>query len=167
METSRFSSRPVLTQTENNTTLWIGHFRNDPNDHIGGQTFRCPAGGRLNNIQVYSSLVQEPGSVQLTLHEFDPAEKSWGPVIGETTLQIDQHDTARWLQFVLDPLSLEKDKTYAFRLHTNDAMIGIGEAASRAAHPFTFGYAWNADSRNEQGHYYSYFSLAFKVELCA
>ena len=45
-------------------------------------------------------------------------------------------------------------------------MVGIGEAASDAQRPFT-GHEWSADSKNQQGNFYSYFSLAFKVELCA
>ena len=51
--------------------------------------------------------------------------------------------------------------------NTNNAMIGLGEAATGNKEPFTFGHEWNADSTNQRGHYYSYFSLAFKVELCA
>ena len=167
METLPYRSRPVLTQTENNTTLWIGHFHNDPNDHVGGQTFRCPDNGKLDNIQVYSALVQQPGAVQLTLHEFDPESRSWGPAIGQTSLDICQDDTARWLRFSLDPVLLQKGSTYGFRLQSTHGMIGLGEAAARSPRPFQYGFAWNADSENERGQFYSYFSLAFKVEMCA
>jgi hypothetical protein len=45
-------------------------------------------------------------------------------------------------------------------------MIGLGEAATGTKQPFT-GHEWNGDSTNQRGRFYSYFSLAFKVELCA
>jgi hypothetical protein len=161
------SSHPVLSQTENNTTLWIGHIPSDPNDRFAGQTFTCPSDGLVNNIQVYSSTVHKPGDLALTLHEFDVSSKTWGPAIGDASMFLQKGDDARWVRFYLQPVSLKKDITYGFRLQTNNAMIGIGEAASHSRRPFTFGHEWNADSKNEKGHYFSYFSLAFKVELCA
>ena len=167
MQTSKHSSHPILSQTRNNTTLWIGHLKTDPNDHFAGQTFRCPADGLVNNIQVYSSSVHQPGDMALTLHEFDTATKTWGPSIGDATLFLQKGDDARWIRFYLQPVSLKKDVTYGFRLHTNNAMVGIGEAASHSKQPFTFGHEWKATSADKKGHYYSYFSLAFKVELCA
>ncbi|MEI9807647.1 MAG: hypothetical protein WDO16_07060 [Bacteroidota bacterium] len=56
MQTMKNSSRPrpVLSQAQNNTTLWIGHLKTDPTDHFAGQTFRCPDAGQLDNIQLYS-----------------------------------------------------------------------------------------------------------------
>jgi hypothetical protein len=167
MQTTKHSSHPILSQTLNNTTLWIGHLETDPNDHFAGQTFRCPAEGLVNNIQVYSSAVQQPGDVALTLHEFDTDGKIWGQPIGDATMFLQKGDDARWIRFFLQPVSLKKDMTYGFRLQTNNAMIGIGEAATHSQQPFAFGHEWNADSKNEKGHYFSYFSLAFKVELCA
>ena len=169
METKHYSShpRPVVTQTENNTTLWIGHLQSDPNDHFAGQTFRCPAGGELDNIQVYSAAVHQPGEMSLTLHEFDNSSKTWGPSIAESSLILEMGDDAKWIRFRLTPVALKKDVTYGFRLQANNALIGLGEAASGFEQPFTFGHEWNADSADRQGHYYTYFSLAFKVELCA
>jgi hypothetical protein len=169
METTKLSghTRPVITQTKNNTTLWIGHLISDPNDHFGGQTFKCPAEGTLDNIQVYSSAVQNPGEVTLTLHEFDPTSKTWGPAMGSSNLSLQKGDDARWIRFTLPSVILQKDVTYGFRLETHDALIALGEAASGTNQPFTFGHEWNADSKNKQGHYFTYFSLAFKVELCA
>lgn len=167
MQTTQHSSHPVLSQTQNNTTLWIGHLAADPNDHFAGQTFKCPADGLVNNIQVYSSTVHQPGDMALTLHEFDAGSRTWGPSIGEARMFLQKGDDARWVRFYLQPVSLNKDGMYAFRLQCENALIGIGEAASHARHPFTFGHEWNADSKNEKGHYYSYFSLAFKVEMCA
>ena len=169
MEPMKHSShpRPVLTQTENNTTLWIGHLQSDPTDHFAGQTFKCPAEGLLNNIQVYSSAVQNPGELLMTLHEFDSTTKTWGPAIADSTLTLHKGDDARWVRFELQPVPLRKDITYGFRLQTKNAMIAIGEAASGTKRPFTFGHEWNGDSENLIGHFFTYFSLAFKVELCA
>jgi hypothetical protein len=159
--------RPVLTQVENNTTLWIGHLQTDPTDHFGGQTFTCPSDGQLDNIQLYAATVQYPGEIQLTLHQFDPSAKTWGPAIGESACQVQKTDYQKWIRFGLPPLQLNKAVTYGFRIHTPDAMIGLGEAARDTKHPFTFGHEWNANSANQKGYYYSYFSLAFKVEVRA
>jgi hypothetical protein len=170
METFKPGShpRPVLTQVEKNTTLWIGHLQTDPTDHFGGQTFTCPAEGQLDNIQLYASAVQNPGDIHLTLHEFDAVNKTWGPSIGQSTLMVEKTDHQKWIRFILPvTLQLRKASTYGFRVKTNNAMVGLGEAASDNRHPFTFGHEWNGDSTNQRGHYYSYFSLAFKVELRA
>jgi hypothetical protein len=169
METTKKSSqsRPVLTQTENNTTLWIGHIKSDTNDRIAGQTFTCPSEGMLNNIQVYSSTVQEPGEVKLTLHEFDPSNKQWGPILGSSSLILQRGDDARWIRFETEPLLLKEGATYGFRLQTNNAHIGLGEAAGYAKKPFLFGLAWNSDSNNQLGNFFRYFSMAFKVEVSA
>jgi hypothetical protein len=169
MEKTRYSShpRPVLSQAENNTTLWIGHLRNDPTDHFAGQTFQCPSHGLLNNIQVYSAAVQQPGEVALTLHEFDPVTLKWGPAIGNSSISVNKDDESHWIRFELQPIELRQGSTYGFRLHSPDAMVGIGEAATGHKQPFTFGHEWNADSTDRTGHFFSYFSLAFKVELCA
>ncbi len=158
--------RPVITQAKNNTTLWIGHLHTDPNDHFAGQTFTCPAAGLLDNIQVYSAAVQYPGEVKLTLHEFDTGSKSWGPALGHSTLLVEKADNAKWIRFALPAVPLRQGSTYGFRLETRNAMIGLGEAATGTQQPFT-GHEWNGDSLNQRGRFYSYFSLAFKVELCA
>ncbi len=167
MQTTNRSSQPILSQTENNTTLWIGHMKTDPYDHIAGQTFKCPSDGVVNNIQVYSSTVQEPGDVALTLHEFDVTSQNWGPAIADASMFLQKGDDARWIRFGLAPVELKKDTHYGFRLQTQNAFIGIGEAASHAKQPFTFGNEWKSDAAGSKGHFYSYFSLAFKVELCA
>lgn len=169
METNRHGNRPrpVLTQTQNNTTLWVGHLLSDPNDHFAGQTFTCPASGELDNIQLFSSAVHYPGEVLLTLHSFDTETKQWGPALSQSTLNIRKDDEAKWIRFGLPSVPLAKGGVYGFRLQTDEALVGIGEAASSRHEPFTYGQEWNADSRNAAGHFYTYFSLAFKVELCA
>jgi hypothetical protein len=82
METRNRSnrSRPLITQIQNNTTLWIGHLQTDPTDHFAGQTFRCPLSGDLDNIQIFSSAVQNPGQLTLSVHLFDPENRCWGPL---------------------------------------------------------------------------------------
>ena len=167
MLTTKNGSHPILSQTRNNTTLWIGHLQTDPHDHFAGQTFKCPVDGLVNNIQVYSSAVHKAGDMALTLHEFDDSTKTWGLAIGDAMMFLQKGDDARWIRFYLKPVSLNKDLIYGFRLQTNNALIGIGEAASHSRQPFTFGHEWNGHSNNEKGNYFSYFSLAFKVELCA
>jgi hypothetical protein len=167
MKTISRNSRPLISQTANTITLWVGHLNHDPNDHLAGQTFECPAGGELNNIQVFSSAVTQEGELELTLHEFDHSSGSWGPSIGDSSLHVEKKDAAHWISFNLQPIQLEKGKEYAFRLKTNNGLIGLGEAASNAHQPFPFGRAWSCHAANGQGRFYKYFSLAFKVELCA
>ena len=159
--------RAVLSQSENNTTLWIGHLQNDPTDHFAGQTFRCPSEGQLDNIQVYTAAINQPGQLNLSLHAFDPESRSWGPALANTSVHIDHGDESHWIRFELQPVGLKKDATYGFRLYTPDAMVGIGEAAAANQRPFPFGFEWSADSSNQKGHFFSYFSLAFRVEMCA
>lgn len=161
------NSRPILSQTENNATLWIGHLANSTNDLLAGQTFSCPSDGLLNNIQVYSTAVTQPGAVELTLHEFDPETKSWSQPISQSVLNIESNDTSKWLRFELEPVQLRKDGNYAFRLHTDNGIIGFGEGIRHAHKPFTFGQAWSSDSGRKGEKFFSYFSLAFKVEMCA
>ena len=169
METIRYGnhSRPLITQAENNTTLWIGHLQTDPTDHFAGQTFRCPSEGQLNNIQVFTSAINKPGELALTLHEFDPETRNWGPSIGNSNLAVGHNDESHWVRFELQPVTLRKGSTYGFRLFTPNAMVGIGEAASGNQQPFPYGFEWSADSTDQKGQFFSYFSLAFKVELCA
>jgi hypothetical protein len=168
MKTTPQGSRPVLTQTENNTTLWVGHLKHGVNNHVAGQTFVCPSEGLLNNIQVYSATVTRPGELLLTLHEFDAETRTWGPAISQSTMQMEKEDISKWIRFELDPVSLKKNVAYGFRLHAPEAFIGIGESAHESKNPFQFGMAWNGGTHHpEKGRYFNYFSLAFKIEMCA
>jgi hypothetical protein len=157
---------PVITQVENNTTIWVGHLQTDPTDHFAGQTFTCPCSGDLSNIQIYSTTVQNPGEMMLSLHAFDQESKTWGPVLASAVTEVEKNDEDSWLRFDLPPMPLHKNETYGFRLYANNAMVAIGEAAIVGQIPFK-GQEWHADSKNNHGHYYNYFSLAFKVEMCA
>jgi len=167
METNNYGRpRPIITQTKNNTTLWIGHLQTDPTEHYAGQTFQCPQGGELDNIQIYSSAVQNPGEMIMTVHQFDDKTKQWGPTLGTAAVDVQRNDEEKWIRFHLPSMSLQKNQNYGFRLHSNNAMVAIGEGAAGVRSPFD-GQEWNADSKDRTGHYYKYFSLAFKVEMCA
>jgi hypothetical protein len=168
METIKSVSRPrpVITQVENNTEVWIGHLQADPTDHFAGQTFECPSTGELDNIQVFSSSVQNPDEMVLTLHPFNAENKIWGPPLVSAKVDIQKKDEEKWIRFDLPPVPLHRNELYGFRLHTNNGMIAIGEAASVTQSPFT-GEEWHGDSKDQNGHYYRYFSLAFKVEMFA
>jgi len=168
MEAIKRVSRPypVITQIENNTTLWIGHLQSDPTDHFAGQTFTCPASGDLSNIQVYSEVVHSPGHIRLSLHAFDEETKSWGSVLASAITEVDKNDEDTWIRFEMPPMPLHKRATYGFRLYADQAMIALGEGATAGEKPFK-GQEWHADSNNQTGEFYNYFSLAFKVEMCA
>ena len=159
-------ARSLLIQDKKNTTLWIGHFITDPIDHFAGQTFTCSRAGLLDNIQLYSLAVYSPGNVDLTLHEFDTGNKTWGPAIACCSRLIQKDDEARWVRFDPGPVLLTKDETYGFRVQTTDALIGFGEAVTSSKYPFTFGHEWNGNSGNKKGYFLSYFSFAFKIEHC-
>lgn len=158
---------PAITQPKANTTLWIGHLHTDPTEHFAGQTFKCSNEGMIDNIKLFSSAVHNPGQMQLTLHEFDDNSKQWGPSIANSSIMLEKGDDEKWIEFKLQSVPLHKGYTYGFRVYTNDAFIGIGEAASGSKHPFTTGQSWAADSNDRQGHFFNYFSLAFRVEMRA
>jgi membrane-bound lytic murein transglycosylase len=53
-------------------------------------------------------------------------------------------------------------------LQSNDLYLGIGEAAGSHSHPpYTDGQEWVLNTENKNGKYFSYLSLAFKVDLRA
>lgn len=167
MTATNSGSHPILSQIENNTTLWVGHLLTDPTDRSAGQIFKCPSDGILNNIQVFSIAVHEPGEVELTLHEFDIPTKSWGPAIGNDSKFFKKGDDARWVRFGLQPVTLLKDAIYGFRLHSANALVGFGEAATGNTKPFNFGFEWSSDANNKEGQFLTYFSLTYRVEMCA
>ncbi len=158
---------PALEQLHRNTCLWIGHMDSGPADHFAGQTFECPDEGSLNKIQVYSTTVSHPGTITLTVHEFDKRAKKWGPVLTSSEIAIDENDADNWMQFPLHNLHLHKDNTYGFRLKSSDALVALGENAWPSKNPFAYGEEWSINNIENKDHYYRYFSLAFKVELRA
>jgi hypothetical protein len=119
----------------------------------------------LDNIQVFSAAVQNPGQLTLSVHSFDPQNKSWGPLLASATIDVERIDKERWIRFDLPPMPLLQDEMYGFRIYANNTMIALGEAAAGNQHPFN-GEEWHADSLDQAGHYYRYFSLAYKIEMC-
>ncbi len=168
METlKKIARRPLLTQVTNNTSFWIGHRPNDSNDHYAGQTFASPADSTLDNIQVYAEVVQQPGDIKLTLHHFDAEKKIWGAAMGSATVSLTRNDKQKWVPFALPDVKIHKGNTYGFQLQSSDALVAVGEAAGcRENPPFASGQEWTATSNEQAGHFFTYFSLAFKIEVC-
>jgi len=154
----------LISQLRKNTSVWIGHIPGYQNDHFAGEIFLCPATSELTHIQLFLAAVQNPGEVFLTLHSFDEKDKKWGPQIAVTKATVSELNKEEWMCFELPGTCLVKNEYYGFRLHTNQALVAIGEAAAGAEGPFE-DEEWSADLENLNGHYYKYFSLTFKIEL--
>ncbi|MES2429574.1 MAG: hypothetical protein V4556_01480 [Bacteroidota bacterium] len=166
--TKSSSLHSVVEQVTNNTTSWIGHRRGDNKDVIGGQTFVATSEGDLEAIEVFSSIVTDTGKVVMTVHNFDTQNKSWGPALGSASVEFNKADTGKWVAFNLPGLHLNKGQSYGFKLESGEAFIGVGEAAgSYQQPPFTSGQEWRFTNNNKNGDAFSYFSLAFKVDLKA
>jgi hypothetical protein len=162
------SVRPTIEQTNHNATIWIGHSAIDNKETLCGQTFVASTGGDLESIEVFSSMVTNPGNVVLTLHNFDPQQRTWGPVIGSANVEVNNTTFEKWVRFNIPGLHLEKGKTYGFRLACSNSFMGVGEAAgSHAQPPFANGEEWQFTPADQKGNSFSYFSLAFKVGLRA
>jgi hypothetical protein len=158
----------AVEQVTNNTTSWLGHRSRDNEDVVTGQTFIAPSEGDLEAIEVFSSIVTKPGKVTMTLHNFDPQQKSWGPALGSASVDINNTEAGKWLAFNIPGLHLNKGKAYGFRLGSPDTYMGVGEAAGcHQKPPFGAGQEWQFTKKDQGGHSFSYFSLAFKVGLRA
>lgn len=165
---NKFPQTSIVEQSTNNTTSWIGTYPGLSNNIAKGQTFIAPSEADVETIEVFSSMVTDPGEVLLTLHNFDPENKSWGPTIGSSSIGIKKSDAGKWLSFSLPRLHLAKGKTYGFKIQSTDSFIGIGEAAgSHQQPPYSSGQEWKFSGSNNQGDSFSYFSLAFKVGIRA
>ena len=160
-------SKPVIEQATNNTTSWIGR-RTDNKEVLCGQTFVFPAEGDLESIEVFSSIVSNPGQVVMTLHQFDIHHRTWGPAIGSATVQLDKSSVGKWVSFHIPGLHLHKGQSYGFKLESANAYFGIGEAAGTHSNPpFHNGQEWQFFKNEQKGNSFSYFSLAFRVGLRA
>ncbi|HEX2683895.1 MAG TPA: hypothetical protein VHL77_08175 [Ferruginibacter sp.] len=170
METThnRGNLKAVVQQTTNNTTSWIGNIRGESKSRVSGQTFTCPETGELESIEVYSSHVINNGTVDLALHAFDAETKSWGAELGTSKVEFNSNNSNRWISFNFHGIRLQKGLTYGFRLKSDTGLVGVGEAASSASQgPNTSGQEWIENAENHRGKFYSYLSLAFKVEMRA
>jgi hypothetical protein len=160
--------KAVVQQVTNNTTSWIGHRTGETHALVSGQTFICPTEGELDSIEVISTHVGHAEPVDLTLHHFDPETKTWGPVLKTARVEFNSKDTGKWISFPLHGLQLQKGSSYGFRLKSEGGLIGVGEAVGSYDHlPSNTGQEWISNTGDQQGKYFSYVSLAFKIELRA
>lgn len=158
---------PIVQQVTNNATSWIGH-RRDNEALISGQTFIAPKEGDLQSIEVFSTIVTKPGKVIMTLHHFDTEQKSWGPALGSSSVEINSNEAGKWLAFTIPGMHLHKGRSYGFRLESPDTLIGVGEAAGNLSRPpFSYGQEWQFTNGLSEGQAFSCFSLAFKVGMKA
>ena len=160
--------KPIVQQSTHNTTSWIGHRSSETNEHISGQTFTCPAAGKLDCIEIFSVYVNKKIPVALTLYPFDTERKIWGTALATSTVEFSKTDNETWIAFPLKGLQLNKDMVYGFKLKTDDGLLGVGEAAGCLNQlPYAGGQEWAANTKDQKGKYFSYLSLAFKVDLRA
>ena len=155
----------VVQQVMNNATSWIG-YRHDNEDVISGQTFVAPKEGDLAAIEIFSAIVTKPGKIIMTLHNFDTEQKRWGPALGSSSVDILNTEAGKWLAFDMPGMHLDKGKAYGFRLGSPDTFIGVAEAAGDLSRPpFHYGQEWQFTNEQSEGQCFSYFSLAFKVDM--
>lgn len=167
-EQKNHHQHPVVQQVTNNTTSWLGKRSRDNEDIISGQTFIAPTEGDLDAIEVFSSIVTKPGKVIMTLHSFDTLHKSWGPALSTSSVDIQNTEAGKWLAFSMQGMHLDKGQSYGFKLESPDTYIGVGEAAgSHRTPPFDAGQEWQFTKNHSKGECFSYFSLAFKVDMRA
>jgi hypothetical protein len=157
-----------LEQVNTSSTRWVGHRKMDNQDVVSGQTFEATSEGDLEKIEVFSSLVTQPGEVTMTLHSFDTEKKSWGPALDSCKVDFNNTKSDKWVPFDMHGIHLQKGLCYGFRIESHKAYFGVGEAAG-CCHtpPFSKGQEWEFTQNNLKGSSYSYFSLAFKVGLKA
>ena len=168
MNQSKFHLKAVVEQTTNNTTSWIGRRKGETKGKISGQTFICPTEGELDSIEIFSTLVTEKEPVVLSLHSFDAENKTWGPVLETSTVELTKEDSGKWISFPIGGIRLQKGNTYGFRLQSEGELIGLGEALGSYDHTLCIGgQEWLANEGDQKGNYYSYLSLAFKIDLRA
>ncbi|MFN4314439.1 MAG: hypothetical protein ACK4E0_09115 [Chitinophagaceae bacterium] len=160
-------SHTLLRQDRINSCTWIGQGVSDSDEHFAGQTFVCPRSGELDRIQLFLSDVRSNGDLLVSLHEFNPTNQSWGPALAIGRRLVSPQLGNSWVDFLLDPTRVEAGQAYGFKLAAPDLLVALAEAVEDHQHPFAFGQEWNADTRDQQGRFYQYFSLAFQVGMRA
>ncbi len=154
-----------VEQITNNATSWVGQHPRDNKEISRGQTFIANTEGDVDAIEVYTNIVTKPGHVNMTIHSFDPQQKTWGPALESSNVECSQADSGKWIAFNIPSLHLNKGASYGFRLQSNDCYMGVGEAAGSAKQPpFSAGQEWHFNN-DQKVAAYSYFSLAFKVDI--
>lgn len=159
---------PVAVQTGNNSTGWIGDMPGSEEHFIKGQTFKPDKDGALCYIDVFPNIIPRKAKVMMTIYDFDSDKDHWGNSMGATTMQMNSIDSGKWVSFEFAGLTLEKGKTYGFKLDVEDAYIGMGEACGSYKQPvLQTGKEWQFTRKNPDGNAFTYFSLAFRVEVAA
>lgn len=160
------SQSSIAEQTVHNATSWIGHRNYDDKDVAAGQTFVAGAGGDLETIEIFPTVVTRAGRVSMTLYDFDEQKNTWGASLGSANVEFTKDTNDRWIPFYLKGLQLVKGKTYGFKLESTDTYIGVGEAAGSAKNPpMENGKEWKFSNNQDQPHGFRYFSLAFRVGI--
>lgn len=168
MKTYNSNYPPVVQQVNHDSTNWIGERPGQTENQMAGQTFIVPEECLLEAIEIFSAVVTKPGKIIMTLHYFDPEERSWGPPVSTCSVEVSCKESGKWLAFDLHGMQLHKGRVYGFRIESPDSYIGVGEAAgSYCKPPFEKGQEWVFTKRRDSGRYFSYFSLAFKVDRAA
>ncbi len=167
MKTGNGNLFSTIQQTINNSTGWIGHLPGDKKEIIKGQTFVAEQEGDLESIEILTNMITDNGSVKMSLHTFDALENSWGPELDATILKVNAKDTGKWIAFNMHGLHLDRGKTYGFKMESDNGCIGVAEAAWSASQPpINKGQEWSFTDKGI-GNAFSYYSLAFKVDVRA
>lgn len=158
----------VAEQIANNSTGWIGQVPGNTEHFVKGQTFVADEEGDLRNIKVFSNLIARNTNIMMTLYNYDPQSQSWGRELGSASVELKRTDADKWISFDIPGPHLNKGQSYGFRLESQDSYIGVGEACGSFKQPaFKAGKEWQFTKGNPGGDSFSYFSLAFKVEVAA
>jgi hypothetical protein len=161
------SHHPALQQLHKNACSWVGHWGAGAVDFLAGQTFQCPENGELESIDVFVADVPLPGKLVLTLHQFNNENKTWGPVISTSEIDVESKNREHWMQFSLQPVQVQKNITYGFRLNSPDGLVAVGEAVWTHKNAFAYGVEWKKKNTDQRDFFFCYFSLAFKAALRA
>lgn len=154
-----------IDQLQINGCRWLGDFHAEPSDHMAGQTFHINHSGELESISVYCEMVHREGKIKMSLHQFDEKQHDWGPELGTTELDIKKINDPTWVDFNLGKVRLDSNSRYGFRLHTNDALVALGEAVWGNDKNELTGEEWIAKGNEKGGHYFRYFSLVYSVGM--
>lgn len=158
----------VVEQADHNITGWMGHHPGKQQNICLGQTFKSASDANVSEIEIYADAVMYPGTIQLTLHQYDPETKIWGPELLKTSTKVTSEDTGEWLRFNFDNLHIQKGFSYGLKLASDDSYLGLGEVAGSAKNPpMIFGQEWLFSVSGETINVFNYFSLSFKVREAA
>ncbi len=161
------STKTLVSQLENNSSQWLGSLPLSQISFKVGQTFVTPASAMVDSVQICADAIQSNGVVELSFHEFNESAHSWGAELGKSSLQVARKAGDSWLKFDLGNISLEKHKTYGFILTSNDALIAISEVAWGQKDSKPTGEEWSIRSNEKEEHFFNYFSLVYRIGICA